>query len=424
MKRINNVLVYPCETPLGMELHASLQHCPDFRLFGCAGDPVRGGYVYRNTLGPLPSVQADDFLPSLTQMVREHHIDFIYPASDRALAELSELAADGLVEAEVMALGPDVCRLCRSKPAMYAHFSGKLALPRQYRAGQIAVGDFPLWRAGGGDRGGRRIDAPGDMSPAGDEIFFEYLPGREYTVDCFTDVSGGLLFAAGRERRAAMRPNSLNSVLCEHPAFRRFADTVNVELAMRGAWSFLLREDRSGQLRLFAIRPRLGASSGLQRVRGINLALAALYDRLGREVRLVVNDLPEASVERQLTNFYRLHLQYDTAYLDLENTVVTGGEVNLDAIRFIYQCRNRGIRVVLVERGLEPPEKLLARHRLDGLFDQVLWIEGAEGKSTVMTSQKAIFVDDEAVERREVAQNLGIPVFAPCALEALVCSQD
>ena len=422
MKRINNVLVYPCETSLGRELHDSICHSPDFRLFGSPGDPVRGGYVYRLAIGPLPPLHADEFLPSLTQTVREYHIDFIYPASDQALLELSELASDGLVEAEVMAPGPDVCRKCLSRAAMHAFFSGKIDLPRQYRPGQIAAGDFPLWLDSGGmHRGGRRVDGTEDLAHAAeDTLLLEYLPGGEYAVDCFTDGSRGLLFVSGRERRAVGRHDSFNSILCDSPVFRRFADAINVEMAMRGAWSFLLKEDAMGRLRLVNIRPRPSASSGLQRARGMNLALEALHDRLGREVRPVLNELPGASADRQLTGLYRLHLHYDTVYMNLENTVTANGRVNLDTIRFIYQCRNRGVRVVLVERGPEPPERMLAQYRLDGLFDQVLWLEGTEGKSTVMTGQRAICIDAVEAERREVAKNLGLPVFAPSAIDALM----
>ena len=403
-----------------MELNHCLRFSPHFRVFTSAGDPVRDGYALDNSAGFLPPIKSDEFLPELTRVIREKSIDFVYPASDEALIELSELAADGLVEAEVVAPPVDVCRLCASKPAFYAFFSGKIELPEQCRRDRLTAADFPVWVVSEKRWAkGRKVDGSAETI-RNDEVVFEYMPGAEFAVDCFSDAGGALLFVSGRERRVFSGWNSVNDVLCERKDFRRFADAINVELKMRGAWTFLLREDRIGNLRLMGLRPGLGLGVGLQRARGINLVTATLCDRLGMTVGFVPNAMENASADWRPSGHFRLNIEYDTAYLDLENTVIVDGKVDLDAVRFIFACRNKGTRVVLVERGFEPPEKMLARHGLTGLFDQVLWIEGNEGKSSVMTSGKAIFIDDNSTERREVALSLGIPVFDPSAFAALI----
>lgn len=419
MRRVRNILVYPCETQVGMELNRSLRFSPHFRVFGCAGDSVRAGYAFADSAGFLPPVGSDEFLPELTRVIRERSIDFVYPASDEALAELAELAADGLVEAEVVAPSLDVCRICASKTATHAFFSGKLELPKQYRRDSIDASEYPVWAISETRwSNGRRVDGRAELF-GDDESVFEYMPGAEFAVDCFSDAGRALLFVAGRERRVFERGVGVNDVLCDREEFRRFAEAINVELKMRGAWCFLLREDAERNLRLIGIRAGLGLGSGLQRIRGVNLAAATLCDRLGMDVSFAPNGMDGASVDRRYAEHCRLNVRYDTVYLDLENTVVVDGKVDLDAIRFIFACRNRGTRVVAVERGFDPPEKMLAAHGLAGLFDQVLWIEGNEGKSSVMTSSKAIFVDDNSTERREVALSLGIPVFDPSAFDAL-----
>ena len=420
MRRVHNILVYPCETQVGMELNHCLRFSPHFRVFGCAGEPVRAGYAFDNSAGFLPPIKSDEFLPELTRVIREKNIDFVFPASDESLTELSELAADGLVEAEVVAPPVDVCRLCSSKSAIHAFFSGKVELPGQCRRDQLTADDFPVWVVSEQRWAkGRKVDGNAE-SIRDDEAVFEYIPGTEFAVDCFSDAGNALLFVSGRERRVFSGWNSVNDILCERQDFRRFAEAINVELKLRGAWTFLLREDKLGKLRLMGLRPSLGLGAGLQRIRGINLVTATLCDRLGMDVRFVPNKMEGASADWRPAGHFRLNIEYDTAYLDLENTVIVDGKVDLDAVRFIFSCRNKGTRVVLVERGFDPPEKMLARHGLTGLFDQVLWIEGNEGKSSVMTSSKAIFVDDSSTERREVALSLGIPVFDPSAFDALI----
>ncbi len=424
MRQVHNVLVYPCETRVGAELVHCLRYSPHFRVSGCAATEVRSGYAFDNSAGALPRTDTDEFLPELTRIIRGRSIDFVYPASDEALTELAELAADGLVEAEVIAPPVDVCRLCASKPAIHAFFSGKLPLPERYRREQLAAIGVPAWAVSEKRWAtGRLVDGRyGALSE--DEAFFEYMPGAEFAVDCFSGgADGALLFVSGRERRVVADGDAVNDVLCARPEFRRFAEAVNAELKLRGAWCFLLRGDHGGTLRLMGIRPGLGLGAGLQRARGVNLPAATLRDRLGMKVDLSANPLPEgteaASVDRRQGDCFRMNLRYDTAYLDLENTVVVDGGVDLDAVRFIFSCRNRGVRVVLVGRGAEPPEKLLERHSLSGLFDQVLWVGEDEAKSSVMTSRGAIFVDDDQEERREAAARLGIPVFDPSAFAAL-----
>jgi hypothetical protein len=336
---------------------------------------------------------------------------------------MAELAADGLVEAEVVAPPVDVCRLCASKPAIHSFFSGKLELPERYRRDQLAASGSPAWAVSEKRwSAGRLVD--GRYGTLGDdEAVFEYMPGSEFAVDCFSDAGGVLRFLSGRERRVVAFGGGVNEILRERPEFRRFAETINVEVKVRGAWAFLLRGDAQGALRLMGIRPGLGLGSALQRARGVNLPAATLRDRLGMEVKFSPNRLPDAaecaSLDRRPANHFRMNLEYDTAYLGLENTVIVNGKVDPDAARFVFACRNRGTRVVVVERGAEPPEKALALHGLSGLFDQVLRVGGSEAKSSVMTGGRAVFIDESADERREVAASLGIPVFDPSAFDAL-----
>ncbi|MCC8166624.1 MAG: hypothetical protein LIQ31_10855 [Planctomycetes bacterium] len=81
----SRVLVYPCETVVGEEIHQALRHHRRFTLFGCANRPGGGRMVYENHLGDLPPIRESDFLPALTQLIRLHKIDFVYPASDDAI---------------------------------------------------------------------------------------------------------------------------------------------------------------------------------------------------------------------------------------------------------------------------------------------------------------------------------------------------
>ena len=427
---IRNVLVFPCESAVGGELHQALRHSAHFRLYGCSEDPGRGRALYENHLGALPALDSPLFLPELAKTIRNHAVHFVFPASDEAIVRMSEWSADSLIEAEVMTPGPDMCRICASKGATYAFFAGKLPVPRQFRLDELGDADFPVVikpdsRAvdGGVHIAASRAEAEFMLRRSPLDSITEFLPGDEFTVDCFTDRSGSLLFVSGRERMRFSGGACVQSRLAENPLFRRYAETINVELRPRGPWFLQLKEDRFGTLRLTEVRARVGYVSGLQRAMGVNLPLLALRERLGMPVSVPANAIPRAMVERSLANHCLLDMKYDAAYVDLDDTVVVGGQVNLDAARFVFQCRNRGVPVFLVFRGLRHPEKILRRHRLDNLFDDVFWIRGNEGKSTVITHSRAVFVDDCPMERWEVRHSLGIPVFDPSGFESLLGPQ-
>ncbi len=430
----SRILVYPCETVIGEEIYRALRHHQRFTLLGCSDRPGGGRMVFDNHLGDLPDLRESDFLPALTQLIRLHKIDFVYPASDDAIVSLSTWAADSLLDATVIAPGPDVCSLTRSKAATYAYFVGKLPTPRQFRLDEIASGDYPVFvkpHAGDDGLGVSHGDGHGFVAECKREVearfpdgqgytLFEYLPGDEYTVDCFTDAQGALLFASGRLLRRVVGGIAVDTTLADRPELRKFADTINTELKLRGPWFCQAREDKSGKLRLTRIRPRIGASSALQRIRGVNLPYLALTDQLGEPFRPLQSPLRRVSLERTLASRYSLDLQYDVVYMSLDNTIVSRGLVNPDAVRFLCQCHNRGIRTVLIARTLEKPDAVLRRHRIRELFDEVVWLRDNEGKSTHIPTRKAILVDDSFAERQEVRENLGIPVFDASALEALL----
>ena len=80
----------------------------------------------------------------------------------------------------------------------------------------------------------------------------EYLPGKEYTVDCFTNLSGKLIFARGRGRNRIKLGISVNTEPVdesENKNFFELAEKINSQLHQKGGWFFQLKEDKNGELR-------------------------------------------------------------------------------------------------------------------------------------------------------------------------------
>ncbi|MCC8180257.1 MAG: ATP-grasp domain-containing protein [Planctomycetes bacterium] len=426
MSETKTVLVFPCGSEIGLEIHRALSCSAHFTLVGASSVHDHGEFVYRNHVGGLPMVDEPAFLPAFNKVLTQYQVDFIFPAHDEALVRLAGWAACSELSAQLIAPDEFVCRLCRSKGSTYTRFADLLPVPKMYHLSDLTPELFPVLIKPDSSQGSKGVKLVEDYQAAAEkmrqeplDLILEYLPGREFTIDCFTACDNQIRYVSGRERRRIVNGISVNSVECDDARFFSMAETINKELNMRGAWFFQLREDRHGELKLLEISPRISGTSGVSRAKGVNLPLLALYDRLGLPIKLINNPF-SVEIDRALDNSYRLNIEYSTVYIDLDETLIINDKVNTEAVRFLYQCINKGIRVVLVTRHIVPPHSTLVRHRLVGLFDDVVWLNGWDGKSTAITDKKAIFIDDSFAEREEVSIATGIPVFDPSAIEALL----
>lgn len=252
-------------------------------------------------------------------------------------------------------------------------------------------------------------------------VLTEYLPGPEYTVDCFTDRRGTLRFVGPRSRDRISNGISVHTSLVqdETQEFRHFADAINHAIAFRGAWFFQVKKDLDGQLTLLEIASRLGGSSAIHRALGVNFALLSVFDAFDVDVDILANNY-EVELDRALDTRFQTHFPYSVVYIDLDDTIVVNGKVNLEAVAFLYKCRNEGKKVVLITKHAEPLDSALDGFCIRQLFDQVIHLKKEDKKSTFITGPGAIFIDDSFSERMEVSRHCGIPVFDVHMIEALL----
>ena len=143
-------------------------------------------------------------------------------------------------------------------------------------------------------------------------------------------------------------------------------------------------------------------------------------------------------MDKAYANRYKLKgLVYDTVYVDLDDTLVLRQQrVHTKLVRFLFQCFLSNKQIVLVTRSEDDPEKVLREIRLFELFNRVLHVtDRAVMKSSVISrdlkescgdkedeemKRFAIFIDDSFRERKDVFENVGIPVFDLGMLDVLI----
>jgi hypothetical protein len=405
-----------------MEIWQSLKDRRGVEIYGASSvTSSHGPYVFLRHY-TVPDVRTSGWIDELNKLLRREKIDYVFPAHDDVVLALAERRHE--VVSRVVSSPPETCIITRSKLRTYRVLGDVVPVPRVYEDPDV-VPEYPVVvkpDIGQGSQGVVIAESVGELrylfSRIPTAIITEYLPGEEYTVDCFSDRERGLLFCRGRQRVRVKSGISMNSRPVDDDSFYHFAQAISRKLVFYGAWFFQLKRDREGQLRLLEVAPRIAGTMALHRVQGVNFPLLSLLEQERVSLEILPNDFP-VEIDRALVNRYRHGLAYGTVYVDLDDTLVIDGQVNTMVIRFIYQCVNRQIPLVLLTKHEGDLEGYLKRHRLAGLFDRVVRVPSGEAKSNYIKESDAILIDDSFQERKECATR-GIVTFDTSMLEVLL----
>lgn len=422
-----NIMVFPCGSEIGLELHRSLKDIRFINLFGASSVDDHGMYVYKNYIGDIPFITADNFISRLNEEIDKNKIDFIFPALDSVIAALSSKRNE--LHAKLLTCSDDAVQICRSKSKTYARLAGCDFLPKIYKSPED-VENYPVIIKPAESQGSQGFMILENESSlirelecrAAEQVVCEYLPGEEYTIDCFTDRFGKLRYASCRNRHRIKNGISVNSSLTKpDDKILEIAEEINSKMEFRGVWFFQLKRNTVGDYRLLECATRVAGTMCVERAAGVNLALLTVFDALDYDVG-VEQQLSTVTVDRALCNVFNLNIDYDELYLDFDDTLIVHDKVNLNALKLVYQCVQKGIKVILLTRHETDVREDMKVYRIfPELFDEIVCIPRSEKKiDHVSPSKKAIFIDDSFAERKFMSDKFGILSFGVDAIEALL----
>ncbi len=420
-----NVLVFPCGSEIGLEIHAALRHAKDVRLHGASSVSDHGEFVYARYRRIESSVGTPGLLEELNALIDQWAIDVVLPAHDSLIPWLA--AAGNRLHARAVVPDLETATVCRNKNLTYDRLRHLGFVPKDAAApGETAYPIFAKPAVGQGSHGAERIDDATrhrQLLECGIEyVFSEYLPGAEHTVDCISDSQGRLLRAAARTRARIKAGISVRTEPAQvDPAVQAMAAAIAGELRLKGAWFFQVREDVAGTPKLLEVAPRIAGSMALSRMHGINYPLLTIYAHLGLPFSVLAQAWPLV-LDRALGNRYRAGLDYARVYLDLDDTLLVRGVPEPVLMALLYQWNARKVPVVLLTRHAGVPEETLAQHHVcAGLFERIVQLrDGSPKSAAIVAGEPAIFIDDAFRERADVAAVRGIPVFDVDAVEQLL----
>lgn len=418
MREKQNILVFPCGSEIGLEVYRSLKYSTYFNLIGGSSVDDHGRFVFDNYISDIPYVTDPCFVPYMKRIIKKYNISAIYPATDMVITYLKR--AEKELDCKVISPCLETTEICLSKKTTYSRLTGIIPVPREYRTLE-SIKHFPVFGkfdVGHSSIGTQRLDdesmVKDYMLHHPDAVICDYLPGDEYTVDCFSKSDGTLLFYGVRVRARIKNGISVRTIPVEdvNDEFGVLVHKINAAISFQGAWFAQFKRDINGNLCLLEIAARLGGSSALYRALGVNFAQLTLFDAFGYDVSVARNKY-YVEMDRALDNVYKMDIQYSEVFVDFDDCLlIDQRHVNTDLVAFLYQCVNENIKLTLLTHHDKDIRESLKAIRLDELFDRIIHIDRSHSKSDYIDNEKSIFIDDSFAERMEVARNNKIPVFS------------
>ncbi|MBC1270354.1 ATP-grasp domain-containing protein, partial [Trichormus variabilis FSR] len=371
------VLIFPGGSEIALEIHRALCDCKDIQLYSAGLDVANHApYVFAEHFN-IPSIHEPGWIDALNQVIDANSIDYIFPAYDDIIVALAEKSQ--YIKAKIVTSPLETCLITRFKSKTYKVLFGTIPVPEIYHS-LHEIKQFPVFvkpDKGQASQDTHIIYNPQDvsffLSKINKYIITEYLPGEEYTIDCFSHRDLGLLFCSGRKRIRTKCgiSMSVSSENIDQELFIRYAELITQKLNFYGVWFFQLKQDKCGEYKLLEIAPRVAGAMAFHRVQGINFPLLSIYEQERVPIEIINNKF-DLTMDRALINRYTHNVDYQTVYVDLDDTLVGNNKVNLNLIKLLYQCINNTKKIVLLTKHSGDIYDFLKKYRIQNIFDNII----------------------------------------------------
>lgn len=416
------VLIFPAGEINAVELHDALSTCVNIEVWGASSIERHGKYVFKNYIANLPLISDKDFIKKFNDVIESKKIDIVFATHDTVVDYLIKNQA--LIKAKIAGGDEFTAEICRSKKKTYELLAEYDFVPKIYTKPYNNL-DFPLFTKpdkGQGAVGAKKINNYEDIDQLDEDyVLCEYLPGKEYTIDCITDKDGILKGAFPRIRERVMAGVSIaGKILPQNNTITEIAEKINSKLHFKGMWYFQLKEDNKGKLKLLEVSARASGTMCLTRMRGVNLPLLTAYTMMGYPIEVLENNI-DINMDRTLIARYNINYDYNIVYLDFDDTVIVRDKVNKTVLQFIYQCNENNIDIVLLTKHNRDIYNSLEKYKIHkDLFKNIIVLKEDENKSDYITQEKAIFIDNMYKERKQICNIHKIPVYDVDAVSLLL----
>lgn len=414
-----NVLLFPAGSQVSQEIYDALRYEKNIKIYATGADVNNYATIYfPNYIPECPMISnADETILFLQNIIKEHNIHFIYPSFDPVFVFLAENRHR--FPCKILLPETDAIETCNSKRKTYELLSSFLKTPRIYSKNDYNLPIYVKPDIGYGARNHSIITDIADIEKVDTQkyLLLEYLPGKEYTIDCFTNTKKQLVYCGSRERLRTINGLAVTSKTIDIPETKKMAEIISEKLSMKGAWFFQAKYNSENELTLLEVACRIPGSMATSRMQGINFPLATIMDSLHNNIDTILFKNLEIQSFKVYKTYYRTTpFFFDIVYCDLDDTLVIRNQINYDLMRVLYKFLNENKTLVLITRN-QNPDIVQKKWRIN-IFDKIIVIpDRLAKKSSFIESKSCIFIDDSYAERSDVYTNIKCPVFSPSEIE-------
>ena len=215
-----------------MEIWKSLSNIKSIQIFsGNSNIPNHAPFVFQHNF-IIPNVSENGWIDYLNDIVEKYKVNYIFPAHDDVIVALASNFEK--ICAKVITSPLETCIICRSKNKTYKKLEGIIPTPILYRNVDEII-KYPVFikpDKGQGSQNTHIIFSKDQLTSIIkdqllDYVIMEYLPGDEFTIDCFSDRDKGLLFCGGRIRHRIRNGISMNCKGVNDGIFIEYANKIS-----------------------------------------------------------------------------------------------------------------------------------------------------------------------------------------------------
>ena len=257
------VMVTEAGGPAAVGLIKSLKkYSSDIQILAVDADPSASGIHISDHGHTVPYASDERYIDKILSLIKEYGVNLILPTGEHDLYKLSEnkkrLESLGC---SIFISDKEVIETCQNKFKFYQALKHTdIPVPMTFQNKMIVKPN-----RGSGSRGIEILDLD-------EKVIQEYLPGREYTVDVFCNMSSQIVNHVIRERLATKAGISTKGRVVLDENISSIIRKMVEHLSLKGPVCIQLKEDDTGRPFVIECNPRLGGGTYICTLAGVNYA--------------------------------------------------------------------------------------------------------------------------------------------------------
>jgi len=414
-------LVLPSGSGVAIEIYESLKNHKDIELIFANSEKIsQTNNIIETNYYYMPQLSEDtllELIKYINTIILKENVDFIMPTMDIFHFYLSKVADQ--IKCKIITSDFNTNKICINKETTYNYLKSHVKCPRILsKEEEICYPVFIKPKQGYSSKNCNIINNKKELDFFYNDnmLILEYLPGKEYTVDCITK-DNELIYLNSRERKLTRSGLSIitENTYKESELYEKileYGKILNNVLSFKGSWFFQIKMDNMGEITLLEISTRIAGASSINRVNNVNIPLISMYIHFNYPIDIIENNIQNISVSKIYKTMIDIKFlkSIENIYIDFDDTLIVKNNVNHEFMGLIYKYINSK-NIYLITRHKGNIETSLKKHNINSeLFSAIIHIKNKDSKIYTIKNNSLLF-DDSFIERKACFKKNNIYVF-------------